>query len=66
MANSFLDGAPVAQMFIKQGLNRSFEISIEQALATEAQAQAICLTSQDAREGVTAFLEKRAPEWTGR
>ncbi len=65
-ANSFMAGAPVAQMFIKQALNRSFEVSLEQALATEAQAQAICLTSQDAREGVTAFLEKRVPEWTGR
>jgi enoyl-CoA hydratase/carnithine racemase len=32
----------------------------------EAEAFAVCLKSEDGQEGVAAFLEKRAPSWTGR
>lgn len=66
IAERFTVGAPIAQMFIKQALNRSFEVSLEEALTAEGQAQAICLTSVDAVEGVAAFRQKRPPEWSSR
>ena len=59
-------GAPVAQRLTKQGLDRSGEVSYEEALATEGQSQAICLGTEDVSEGIAAFLEKRPPEFTGR
>ena len=59
-------GAPLAQRFIKIGLERSFDMTFEQALAYEDQAQAICLSSEDVVEGVSAFLAKRDPEFKGR
>lgn len=66
LAESFLAGAPVAQMFAKQGLNASFESSFADALGLEGQSQAIAWGTEDAAEGITAFMERRDPEWKGR
>lgn len=66
MAAMIASRSPLGQMFSKQGLNASFESSLAEALDREGQAQAICLNSKDAVEGVAAFLEKRPPEFEGR
>jgi enoyl-CoA hydratase/carnithine racemase len=58
--------APRAQQFTKAGLERSFEMSFDEALEYESQAQALCSASEDVIEGVTAFLEKRPPNFRGR
>ncbi|MGD2060163.1 MAG: enoyl-CoA hydratase-related protein [Acidimicrobiia bacterium] len=66
IAHSLLAGAPIGQMFAKQGLNASFESSWAEALAWEGQSQAIAFRTEDVVEGVAAFLQKRDPDWTGR
>ncbi len=65
-AAALVQGAPLAQRFIKDGLNRSTTMTFEQALAFENQAQAVLLASEDAREGIASFIAKRAPEFRGR
>lgn len=66
LAEQLAAGAPLAQRFIKRGLDRSFEMSFEDALAYEAQAQTLLLTSEDAAEGMISFLQKRDAEFTGK
>ncbi len=66
VARELAEGAPLAQRFIKAGLDRSLSMTFEQALAYEDQAQAVCLMSGDVAEGVRAFLQKRDPKFTGR
>lgn len=66
MAQSFLQGAPLAQGFVKQQLNASFESSFSESIGWESESQTITLGTEDAREGVASFLEKRPPTWHGR
>ena len=41
-------------------------LELERALPLLRERLAECLATSDAREGLTAFLEKRAPQWTGK
>ncbi len=66
LARRLAEGAPLAQALIKAAMNRSYEMSFAEALSHEAQAQSICLGSEDAAEGIAAFLEKRDPDFKGR
>ncbi|MEX1207419.1 MAG: enoyl-CoA hydratase-related protein [Acidimicrobiia bacterium] len=65
-AGEIAAGAPLAQRFAKQGIDRSFEMSFDESLAYEQQAQTVLFNSEDLIEGVTSFIEKRSPDFKGR
>jgi 2-(1,2-epoxy-1,2-dihydrophenyl)acetyl-CoA isomerase len=58
-------GPPIAMGLTKRGLHLGLEMGLADMLLWEADAQTICSRSADAREGVAAFLAKRAPHFTG-
>jgi len=50
---------------VKQVIDRGVEADLKTGCAFEAEAFATSFVSQDAKEGATAFLEKRKPEFKG-
>lgn len=50
----------------KQALNQSFCNNLEQQLAAEDELQRKAAATEDYHEGITAFLEKRSPVFTGK
>jgi enoyl-CoA hydratase/carnithine racemase len=58
--------SPLAVRTGKRLFYRQLELSTEQAYACAGEAMACNMDSEDAREGVDAFIEKREPRWRGR
>jgi len=50
----------------KRLLNTSFETTLDRSLELEGVSQSLAATSQDLVEGMTAFKERRTPDFTGR
>jgi enoyl-CoA hydratase/carnithine racemase len=65
LASQLAAGPTFAHMMTKTMLNQEWDMSIEAALEAEAQAQAICMQTEDFRRAYRAFLEKRPPEFEG-
>jgi enoyl-CoA hydratase len=50
---------------IKQAVNRGLNMALDDATAFEAALFGELTVTQDCKEGIRAFLEKRKPEWKG-
>ncbi len=65
LARRLADGAPRAMALTRRALDASSDADLESQLELEAALQGIAGRTADHREGVAAFLEKRAPRFTG-
>jgi enoyl-CoA hydratase len=58
--------APLAVKFSLEAVNRGLETSQSEGLLLEASYFGLCAATEDKKEGTSAFLEKRAPQFHGR
>ncbi len=58
--------APLAIQKIISTVNSTFSENVDQGLAGEANAFGACMNTEDFEEGVSAFLEKRKPDFSGK
>lgn len=65
-ARRLADGPPLAYRYIKANLNAAETARAEEVVAMEAINQVRSMRSADAKEAISAFLDKRAPTFTGR
>jgi enoyl-CoA hydratase/carnithine racemase len=65
MAMQLADGPTFAHGITKTMLHREWSMDIEGAIEAEAQAQAICMATEDFRRAFEAFAGKRRPDFRG-
>ncbi len=65
-AKRLAEGPTVALGLMKLGMNRGLQMALSDVMYYEAAAQALAIQTHDVREGLQAFLEKRAPKFQGR
>ncbi len=66
LAHDVAAKGPVATRLAKEAVDRAFEAPLGLGLEYERRLLNLAFASEDAREGLNAFLEKRKPEFEGR
>jgi enoyl-CoA hydratase len=61
-----ISNAPIGVKFSIEAVNKGLETSLPEGLLLEASLFAICAATDDKKEGTSAFLEKRPPQFRGR
>jgi enoyl-CoA hydratase len=65
LAKEIASRAPLAIRMAKEAINQAFETPLSVGLADERRSFYLLFASQDQKEGMYAFVEKRKPDWTG-
>ena len=63
---ALVDKSPFCMWMTKEAVNRGLDADTDTLITLEKMTCNVVLQSADAREGVSAFLEKRQPQWVGR
>jgi len=66
IANRIAEKSPVALRLAKEAVKLASRSNLDEGLRREVDLFALCFSSEDKNEGVSAFLEKRKPQFKGR
>lgn len=66
IAAKIIANAPLAVQYAMEAVNRGFDLSLADGLFLEATLFGVCCATEDKKEGMTAFLEKRAAQFKGK
>ena len=66
LAAKIAEKSPIALRLAKEAVNAAYEMSLTEALAHERRLFYLLFSSEDQKEGMAAFLEKRPPTFKGR
>jgi enoyl-CoA hydratase/carnithine racemase len=66
IARSIAANAPLSVRLVKQVMQRTYDLDLEAMMQLEVDGMLQCYGSEDMKEGIRAFLEKRAPLYQGR
>ena len=65
LANQIAGRAPIAMRLAKEAVNKAFETHLTGGLELERRLFNMLFGTEDKREGMTAFIEKREASWRG-
>lgn len=66
LAEKIAEKAPIALQLSKEAVKFASRSNLDEGLRREVDLFALCFSTEDKKEGVAAFLEKRKPEFKGR
>lgn len=66
LAREIASRAPMAIRIAKESVNKAFETSLSEGLDFERKLFYFLFSTEDQKEGMKAFIEKRKPEWKGK
>lgn len=66
VAREIASKSPVAVRFAKEAVNKVYEMPLTEGLSYESRLFYMLFSTEDQKEGMSAFLEKRKPEWKGK
>lgn len=66
LAKEIAEMSPIAAQLAKESVNRSFETHLDEGLHFERKNFYLAFASEDQKEGMKAFVEKRKPNYTGK
>jgi enoyl-CoA hydratase len=66
LAKNIAEKSPVIIRMAKKAINGSSESTLDMGLAYEAMVECLCFSTEDRKEGMDAFFEKRKPIFSGK